>query len=162
MFIFYIRFRQKNFSSAYLLEVSNSYSSYFASSVVVFEAFSFPNLGRSSSFANPNFFAMGRFALVTEEKKRQFQTKFLPDGLQWEEHSGSDDPIQDRLELAAGTYPIYTSYFFQAGLRVPFDPLLVDFLHRTSLHIGHLSPNAVRIILSVAEINRRFGMELDF
>ena len=83
---------------------------------------------------------MGRFALVTEEKKRQFQTKFLPDGLKWEEYSGSDDPIQDRLELAAGTYPIYTSYFFQAGFRVPFDPLLVDFLHRTNLHIGHLAP----------------------
>jgi len=105
---------------------------------------------------------MGRYALVTEERKRQFQTKFLPDGLEWEEYSGSDDPIQGRLELAAGTYPIYTSYFWQAGLRIPFDPLLVDFLHRTNLHIGHLAPNAVRVILSIAEINRRFGMELDF
>ena len=97
---------------------------------------------------------MGRFALVTEEKKRQFHAKFLPDGLKWEEYCGSDDLIQGKLEFVAGTYPIYTSYFFQAGLRIPFNPLLVDFLHRTHLHIGHVAPNAVRIILGIAEINR--------
>ena len=82
--------------------------------------------------------------------------------MRWEEYSGSDDLIQGKLGLVAGTYPIYTSYFFQARLRIPFDPLLVDFLHRTHLHIGHLAPNAVRIILSIAKINRRFGMQLDF
>ena len=74
---------------------------------------------------------MGRYALVTEERIRQFQAKFLPDGLKWEEHVGPDDLIQDKLEIAAGTYPVYASYFFQAGLKIPFDPLLVDFLHRT-------------------------------
>ena len=58
---------------------------------------------------------MGRYALLTEERKRRFQTKFLPDGLEWEEYSGSDDPIQGQLELAAGTYPIYTSYFPQTA-----------------------------------------------
>ena len=49
---------------------------------------------------------MGHFALITEEKKRQFHTKFLPDGLEWDEYSGSDDLIQGKLGLAAGTYPI--------------------------------------------------------
>ena len=97
---------------------------------------------------------MGRFALVTEEKKRQFHAKFLPDGLKWEEHNEPDDLIQNELGFAAGTYPIYTSYFFQAGLRIPIDPLLVDFLHKTYLHIGHVAPNAIRIILGIAEINR--------
>lgn len=43
-----------------------------------------------------------------------------------------------------------------------FEPLLVDFLHRTKLHLSQLAPNLFRIILGVAEINRRFGMQLDF
>ena len=92
---------------------------------------------------------MGRYALGSEEKMREFQTKFLPEGLKWEEYDGTDDPIQDRNDIAVGTYPIYTSYFLQAGLRIPFDPLLVDFLHRTRLQIGQVAPNAVIIILGV-------------
>ena len=59
---------------------------------------------------------------MTKKKKRQFQAKFLPDGLKWEEHGGPDDLIQEKLKIATETYPIYTSYFFQVGLRIPFNP----------------------------------------
>ena len=92
--LFFIR--EKN-SSVRLLEAPNSYSSYSVSSVVACEAFSLSIFCHPFPFVNPNFFQMGRFALVTEEKKRQFQTKFLSDGLQWEEHSGSDDPGSARV-----------------------------------------------------------------
>lgn len=35
----------------------------------------------------------------------------------------------DPILIKEGTYPIYYSFFFQAGLIIPFDPLFVDFLH---------------------------------
>lgn len=72
------------------------------------------------------------------------------------------DIISKNIDATAGTYLIYTSYFLQAGLRIPLYPLLVDFLHRTRLHISQLAPNSVRTILGITEINRRFGTQLDF
>lgn len=72
------------------------------------------------------------------------------------------DIISENVDLTARTYSIYTFYFLQAELRTPFDPLLVDFLYKTRLHISQLTPNLVRTILEIVEINRRFGAQLDF
>lgn len=93
--------------------------------------------------------------------RKRFQKDFLPRGLEWEEYSGTGDLISEDVNIAAGTYPIYTSYFLQVGLKILFDPLLVDFLHWTRLHIGQLALNSIRTIMGIAKINRRFGMQLD-
>lgn len=111
---------------------------------------------------NPNCKNMGRYALISDEKKKKFQKKFLPAYLEWKERPDPDDAIVPFVDFNEGTYPIYTSYFLQVGLRISFDPLLVNFLHRTRLHLSQLAPNYVRIILSVAEMNRRLGTQLDF
>lgn len=105
---------------------------------------------------------MGRYALVTEEMKKKFQKDFLFEGLEWEEYGGTGDLISNNVDIAADTYPIYTSYFLQAGLSIPFDPLLVDFLYITKLHIGQLAHNSVKTIIGIVEINRRFRMQFDF
>lgn len=47
-----------------------------------------------------------------------------------------------------------------AGLTFLFDPLLVDFLRENQLHICQLTPNAVRVVLGIAEFNRRFNLAL--
>lgn len=69
--------------------------------------------------------------LGTEERMMQFQRDFLSKGLEWEEYDGTGDLISENVNVADGMYPIYTSYFLQAGLRILFDPLLVNFLHIT-------------------------------
>lgn len=105
---------------------------------------------------------MGCYALVSDKRKKRFHKKILPADLEWEEHADPDDAIASLLDFDEGTYPIYTSYFLQTGLRILFHPLLVDFLHRTRLHLSQLAPNSVRIILVVTEINKRFRTLLDF
>lgn len=84
---------------------------------------------------------MGYYALVNEEREKRFQKDFFSEGLKLEEHGGSGDLISESVGIATRTYPIYASYFLQAGLKIPFDPHLVDFFHRTKLHIGQLAPN---------------------
>ena len=104
---------------------------------------------------------MGRYELQSKERKKEFQTNFLPKELKWEEYSGAIEIIIEKIDIDLGTYPIFTSYFMQVGLKIPFDPLLVDFLRRTRLQIGQLAPDTVRTILVVVEINRWFVMQLD-
>ena len=74
----------------------------------------------------------------------------------------NSDPFHDPIENKAGTYPIFCSFFFQVGLTIPFDPLLVDFLLHTRFHLGQLTPAVVRGILGVAELNMRFNVSLYF
>lgn len=105
---------------------------------------------------------MGRYTLVSDERKRRFRKYFLPKSLELEEYNNFVDFIAKSIDFATGTYPIYISYFLQEGLKIMFNPLLVDFLHRTKLQIIQVAPNLVRTILGIAKINRRFGMQLNF
>lgn len=91
------------------------------------------------------------------KEEEEVSEGFLPKDLEREEYSGTSNLISENVDIAAGTYPIYTSYFLQAELRILFDPLLIDFLQRTRLHIAHWAPNSIRTILGITEINRRFG-----
>lgn len=50
----------------------------------------------------------------------------------------------------------------QAGLKIPFDPLLMDFLRKTKLYFGQITPNTLRIILGIAELNMHYELGLDF
>lgn len=74
----------------------------------------------------------------------------------------SEKPEIAPFEIKEGTYPIYCSFFFQAGLTILFDPLLVDYLRRTRFQLGQLTLIVIRVILGVAELNRRFDLHLDF
>lgn len=105
---------------------------------------------------------MGRYALKSDVRGKKFSYKYLPKDLPWEECEEGHDQFNDGISIKANTSLIYTSYFMQVGLCILFDHLLVDFLKRTRLHIAQLTPNPVRIILGIAEINRRFGIHLDF
>lgn len=71
------------------------------------------------------------------------------------------DPYYDSTLIKERTYPIFCSFFFQVGLTIPFDPLLVDFFYCTNFHLGQLTPTVVRVVLGVAKLNRRFGLHLD-
>lgn len=71
------------------------------------------------------------------------------------------DPFDEIIALA-GIYPIYTLFFMQVGLKIPFDPLLANFLYKTRLHVAQLSPNTVKIILRIAKLNRCYGLNLEF
>lgn len=56
--------------------------------------------------------------------------------------------------------PINTSFFFGAGLSLPLDPLVVEFLTETRFHIYQLTPNIIRILLGASKLNRRFVLHL--
>lgn len=40
--------------------------------------------------------------------------------------------------------------------------MLVDFLCRTNFHLGQHTPTILRVVLGAAELNRKFGVHLDF
>lgn len=51
-------------------------------------------------------------------------------------------------------YPVHITFFKEAGLRLPFRSLLIDFLRVTHLTLGQLTPNVPRIVLGIDELNR--------
>lgn len=63
--------------------------------------------------------------------------------------------------MKPGTYPIFVLFFRQAWLKIPFDPLLIEFQRASRLHLGRLNQNTVRIVLGIAELNMRCGLSLD-
>lgn len=105
---------------------------------------------------------MGKYALKSNVRGQEFGLKYiLSEEIIWRECEDDKNPFKD-ITILAGIYHICTSFFTQASLKIPFDHLLVDFVYKTRLHIGQLSPNTIRIVLGVAELNWRYGLNLDF
>lgn len=103
--------------------------------------------------------ARGKYALVFSTRIDEFQEEFIPDGLIWRKCSEDENPFEE-IVIIEGTYLVYISFFRAARLKLPFDSLLVDLLRQTRFHIGKLTPDTVRIVLGVAELNRHFGLSL--
>lgn len=105
---------------------------------------------------------MGKWTLETSAKRLAFEDEFIPDGLARKECDKEDNPFEITLDrdILEGEYLIYTSFFKLAGLKLPFGPLLVDFLRKIKFHVGQLTPNVIRIILGTTEINRHFNLNL--
>lgn len=80
---------------------------------------------------------MGKFALKSSARLAEFEREFIPDDTPWPECDEGENPFED-LVKTEGTYPIYISLFRVARVKLPFDPMLVDFLRYTRFHIGQL------------------------
>ena len=106
--------------------------------------------------------AKRKWILKTEAKRLAFEDRYIPNGLNLRESNFNEDPFMGNYidYFPEGEYPIYTSFFFRAGLTLPLDPLLVEFLRETRLHICQLTPNTIRIVLGTAELNKRFHLNL--
>lgn len=126
-----------------------------------FELSKLLSLDLRSSYKTLGFGKIGKYAITNEWCLADFKKKIL-EYLKWEITPPNSDPFHDPLKIYEGTYPIYCSFFFQVGLTIPFDPLLVDFLRCTRFHLGQLTPTVVRVVLGVTELNRRFDLHLDF
>ena len=101
---------------------------------------------------------MGQYALLTEKQKKDFEKTYLPPGYTWEVCKDDVDPFKPTW--SGEGFPVFISMFKEAGLRLPLDPLLCEYLRETKLSLGNCGLNVVRVVLSVAEMNRRFGLEL--
>ena len=101
---------------------------------------------------------MGKFSLDTNEKRVEFERKYIPDGTPWRVVNRGEDPFSPFIQ--PGACPSYVSFFMEAELRFPYHLFQVQFLRLTRLHITQLATNTVRIILGVAELNRSFHMQL--
>lgn len=128
---------------------------------VVLRIFSFFDPNKATQ--KLNFVIIGKWTLKTEAKRLAFEDEYIPDGTVWRESNHKEDPYKLSFiqPLPAGQYPIYTLFFLGAGLSLPFDPLLVDFFKEIRFHLCKLTPNVVRIVLGTAELNRRFGLNLE-
>ena len=78
---------------------------------------------------------MGKYALKSKARRLEFEDEFIPDNTIWRECNEGEDPLED-LVITKGTYPIYISFFRATGLKLPFNPLLMDFFRHTRFHIG--------------------------
>lgn len=78
---------------------------------------------------------MGKYALKSDVRGKEFSEKYLPKDLKWSDNEDGKDPYNNNVAFAAGTYLIYNSFFKQVRLKIPFDPLLVDFFRKTKLPI---------------------------
>lgn len=47
-----------------------------------------------------------------------------------------------------------------SGVRLPLDPVFVDFLHFARIQLGQLHPNAARTIFSLIVLCSRLGVEM--
>ena len=97
----------------------------------------------------------------TDKRSHESGREFILDGMDWGECDPNENPFEN-VRINKGTYPLFISFFRQAGLRLPLYAFLVTFLRDTRFHLGQLTPNIVRIVLGVAEPNRRFNLSLGF
>ena len=106
--------------------------------------------------------AKGKWTLKTQAKRLAFEDRYIPDGFVWRESNHNEDPFMGNYidDFPEGEYPIYTLFFLGARLTLPLDPLFVEFLRETKLHICQLTRNTIRIVLGTAELNRRFHLNL--
>jgi len=103
---------------------------------------------------------MGKHVLRTEAQIAEFNEKYIPKGYIWKPVPEGENPYDPTYPLGPNDYPIHTSFFKEAGLRLPLWPLLVDFLRCTKLVLTQLSPNVVRIIGGIEALNRIHGTDL--
>ena len=106
--------------------------------------------------------ANGKWTLKTQAKRLAFEDRYIPNGFVLRESNHNEDPFMGNYidDFPKGEYPIYTSFFLGAGLTLPLNPLLVEFLRETRLHICQLTPNTIRIILGTVKLNKRFNLHL--
>lgn len=105
---------------------------------------------------------MEKYALKLNIRGQEFSRKYLPKDLPWSECEERKNPFHNDVFITVGTYPIFTSFFMKAGLKVPFDYLLVNFLRKIRLYLSQITPNALRIVLAIAELNKCYKLSLDF
>jgi hypothetical protein len=67
---------------------------------------------------------------------------------------------EDVLPKQSGDLLIPMVAIIEGGVRFPLDPLLVEFLNYFNLSSTQVSPNILRIIMGVVELNRRLGLSL--
>lgn len=75
----------------------------------------------------------------------------------WRTLKADENPFDEEYKLGPKEYPIHISFFREAGLWLPLWPFLVDFLRRTHLTLGQLSPNVIRIIGGINALNKILG-----
>ena len=101
---------------------------------------------------------MGKFSLNTDEKRNEFEGKYIRKDTPWKVVNKGEDPFSPFIK--PNTCLLYVSFFMEAGLRLSYHPFLIQFLRLTRLRITQLATNILRIILGVAELNRIFNMQL--
>lgn len=87
----------------------------------------------------------------------EFTTKYIPKGLSWRTLKPNENPFIEEWKLGPNDYPIHTSLFNEAGLRLPLWPVMVDFIRYTHTTLGQLKPNVVRIIGIINALIKSMG-----
>lgn len=57
-----------------------------------------------------------------------FSRKYIPQGISWKIPKESSNPFFDDHNLAPNEYLVHISFFKEVVLKLPFGPLMVDFL----------------------------------
>lgn len=97
---------------------------------------------------------MGKFVLKTDALIREFVQKHIPNELVWNQCAEGETLMKmNSLSRVGLTQSSPLSLIIQAGLRIPFDPLLVEFFKNTRLHLSQITLNTLRIVLGVAKLN---------
>ena len=100
---------------------------------------------------------MSRFLISTDAALADFAQRFIPANCTVRLPTEKEDPT---INPKDGEIGIYTVFFEQAGLRLPLDPLLCDFLRYCNMSLSQLSPNGIRLVLGCSALNRILGVNL--
>ena len=81
---------------------------------------------------------MAEYSFTNKIQKIEFETKNFPEGFQWRTLREGENPFfgAGKDKLGPKECPIHISFFKEAGLRLHFWPLLVDFLIYTKFVLG--------------------------
>jgi hypothetical protein len=102
---------------------------------------------------------MGRLDIGLFRERVEFGSEHLPParGFKWrfarEEEVDNEEPSTSGFMVSAG-------HFTDAGLSLPLDPLILEFMHRTGIPFLRIGLNIIRIITATSAINKRFDVRV--
>jgi hypothetical protein len=103
---------------------------------------------------------MVKITLLSEEDKMDFGEKYLPpvQDLMWRQPQPHElVPLEEPTTSSLG---IYVDHFTEGGLSLPFVPLLCDLMNATGIPLSRFNLNAIRIVHSIVELNRKLNINL--
>jgi hypothetical protein len=104
---------------------------------------------------------MGVFNLLTFEEKMDFSRTYLPvcEGFSWRfAEPGETIPLEAPTSTCFG---LTVGHFVEGGIKLPLDPMFLEFMNSTNIPFSRLGLNVVRSISATLALNKQLELRIE-
>ena len=103
---------------------------------------------------------MGKYRLHSLEERIAFAREYLPrsEGFRWRIAAADERAPLD--EPTVSNFGLHVGHFVEGGIQLPLDPMFILLMKLGNIPFSRLGANVIRVLSSVAAINRVTGSEM--